>query len=52
MRAQHHKNDDAIQEAVHSWLQGDRMDFHHNRIFNLVQYWQKSVDHCGDIVQK
>jgi len=35
MRGQHYENDDTVQEATHSWMQGAGTDFYHSAARNL-----------------
>jgi transposase len=41
MRRQHYEKDDAIHEAMCSWLWSAGTDLYWSRIFKLVQCWQK-----------
>jgi histone-lysine N-methyltransferase SETMAR len=47
-----YENDEAIEEAVRSWLGGDGTDFCRRGIFKILQRWQKCTDRDGDFVEK
>jgi hypothetical protein len=42
------ETDDAVQEALRSWLRGDGTDFYGRGIFKIL----KCVDRDGDFVEK
>jgi hypothetical protein len=52
LRGHHYGTDEAVQEAVRSWLRGDGTDFHRRGIFKILQRWQKCTDWEGDFVKK
>jgi hypothetical protein len=45
LRGHHYETDEALQEAVRSWLRGDGTDFYRRG-------WQKWIDQDGDFVEK
>jgi histone-lysine N-methyltransferase SETMAR len=52
LRGHHYETDEAVQEAVRSWLRGDGTDFHRRGIFKILHCWQKCIDRDGDYVGK
>jgi histone-lysine N-methyltransferase SETMAR len=52
LRGHHYETDEAVQEAVQSWLQGAGTDFYRRDIFKVLQRWQKCIDLDGDFVEK
>jgi hypothetical protein len=41
LRGHHYEIDEAVQEAVRSWLRGAGTDFYCRGIFKILQRWQK-----------
>jgi transposase len=52
LRGHHCETDEAVQEAVRSWLRGAGTVFYRRGIFKNLQRWQKCVDRDGDFVAK
>jgi transposase len=52
LRGHHYETDEAVQEAVRSWLRGAGTDFYSRGIFKILQRWQKCIDRDGDFVEK
>jgi hypothetical protein len=52
LRGHHYDTDEAVQEAVGSWLRGAGTDFYSRGIFKILQSWQKCRDWDGDFVGK
>jgi hypothetical protein len=52
LRDHHYGTDEAVQEAVRSWLRGAGTDFYRRDIFKILQRWQKFIDRDGDFVEK
>jgi hypothetical protein len=52
LRGHHYETDEAVQEAVRSWLRGAGTDFYRTGIFKIQQHWQKCIDRDEDIVEK
>jgi hypothetical protein len=52
LNCHHYETDEAIQEAVGSWLHGAGPDFYRRGIFKILQRWQKCIDRDGDFVEK
>jgi histone-lysine N-methyltransferase SETMAR len=52
LRRHHYVTDEAVHEAVRSWLRGDGTDFYLKGNFKILQRWQKYVDLDGDFVVK
>jgi histone-lysine N-methyltransferase SETMAR len=50
LKGHHYETDEAVQDAMQSWLQGAGMDFYHKSIFKIMQHWQKSINENGDLV--
>jgi nucleoside-specific outer membrane channel protein Tsx len=48
----HYETDEAVQEAVRSWLRGPGTDFYRRGIFKILQRWQKCTDRDGDFAEK
>jgi hypothetical protein len=44
--------DETVQEAIQSWLQGAGTNFYCGGIFKILQWWQKCIDQDGDFVEK
>jgi hypothetical protein len=52
LRGHHYETDEAVQEAVRSWLRGAGMDIYRRGIFKILQRWRKCIDRDGDFVEK
>jgi hypothetical protein len=52
LRGHNYKTDEAVQEAVQSWLRRAGMDFYYRCIFKILQRRQKYTDRDGDFVIK
>jgi transposase len=52
LRGHQYETDEAVQEAVRSWLRGAGTDFYRRGIFKILQRWQKLIDRDGDFVEK
>jgi hypothetical protein len=52
LRGHHYETDEAVQEAVRSWLRGTRTDFYGRDIFKMLQRWQKCIDRDENFVEK
>jgi transposase len=50
LRGHHYETDEAVQEAVRSWLRGAGTDFYSRGIFKILQR-QKCIDLDGDFVR-
>jgi hypothetical protein len=50
LRGHHYETDEAVQEAVRSWLRGAGTDFYRRDIFKILQRWQKCIDRDGNFV--
>jgi hypothetical protein len=48
MRGQHYKNDEAVQQNMHTWLQNTGRDYYCTSIFSLAECWLKCLDHSGN----
>jgi phytoene dehydrogenase-like protein len=48
LRGHHYETDEAVQEAVRSWLRGAGTDFYRRNIFKILQRWQKCIDRDGN----
>jgi transposase len=48
----YYETDEAVQEAVRSWLRGAGTDFYRRGIFKILQRWQKYIDLDRDFVEK
>jgi hypothetical protein len=51
-RGHHYETDEAVQEAVGSWLRGIVTDFYRRGIFKILQCWEKCTDWDGGFVEK
>jgi hypothetical protein len=49
LRGHHYETDEAVQEAVRSWLRGAGTDFYRRCIFKILHRWQKCIDRDGDL---
>jgi hypothetical protein len=52
LKGHHYDTDEAVQEAVQSWLRGAGTDFYRRGMFKILQRWQKCIDRDGDFVKK
>jgi histone-lysine N-methyltransferase SETMAR len=52
LRGLHYETNEAVQEAMRSWLREARTDFYRRGIFKILQRWQKCIDRDGDFVEK
>jgi histone-lysine N-methyltransferase SETMAR len=52
LRGQHYEIDEAVQEAVRSWLRGAGMYSYCRGIFKILQRWQKCIDRDEDFAEK
>jgi hypothetical protein len=52
LRDYHYETDEAVQEAVRSWLRGAGTDFCRRNIFKILQRWQKCIDLDGDNIEE
>jgi transposase len=52
LRGHHYETDEAVQEAVRSWLRGAGTEFYRKGIFKNLQRWQKFIYLVGDFVEK
>jgi hypothetical protein len=52
LRRHHYETDEAVQEAVWSWLRGAGTDFYRSGILEILQCWQKCINREGDSVEK
>jgi hypothetical protein len=52
LRGHHYETDEAVQEAVRSWLRGAGTDFYSRGIFKILQHWQKCIDRDENFVEK
>jgi hypothetical protein len=50
LRGLHYETEEAVQEAVRSWLRGAGTDFYRRGVFKILQHWQKCIDWDGDFV--
>jgi len=44
LRCHHYDTDEAVQEAVWSWLRGAGTDFCRRSMFKILKRWQKCVN--------
>jgi hypothetical protein len=47
LRGHHYETDEAVQEAVQSWLRGAGTDFYRRGIFKTLQRWYKCTNWVG-----
>jgi hypothetical protein len=52
LKDDNYETDEAVQEAVRSWLRGAGTDLHRRGIFKIPQRWQKCVNRDEDFVEK
>jgi hypothetical protein len=52
LRGHHYETDEAVQEAVRSWMRGAGTDFYCRGMFKIQQRWQKCIDRDEDFVEK
>jgi hypothetical protein len=52
LRGHHYETDEAVQEAVRSWLREAGTDFYRRGIFKVLQRWQECIYRDGDFVGK
>jgi hypothetical protein len=52
LRGHHYETDEAVQEAVRSWLRGAGKYLYRRDIFKILQLWQKCIDWEGDFVEE
>jgi hypothetical protein len=52
LRGHHYETDEAVQEAVRSWLRGAGADWYGRGIFKILQRRQKCIAREGDFVEK
>jgi hypothetical protein len=52
LRGHHYETDEAVEEAVRSWLRGAGKDFYRRDIFKILQRWLKCIDRGEDSVKK
>jgi hypothetical protein len=52
LRGHLYETDEAVQEAVRSWLRGAGTGFYHRNTSKILQRWQKCTDLDGDFVMK
>jgi len=50
-RNHHYETDEAVQEAVRSWLRGSGTDFYRRGILKILQHWKKCIDLDGDFAE-
>jgi hypothetical protein len=48
----HYETDEAVQEAVRSWLWGAGTGFYRRDISKILQRWQKCIDQDGNFVER
>jgi hypothetical protein len=48
----HYETDEAVQEALRSWLRGAGTDSYSTGIFKILHLCQKCIDRDGDFVEK
>jgi histone-lysine N-methyltransferase SETMAR len=51
-RNHHYETDEAVQEAVRSWLRGGGTYFYGRDMFTILQRWQKCIYLDGNFVEK
>jgi hypothetical protein len=51
LRGHHYETDEAVQEAVRSWMRGAGTDLYRRGIFKILQRWQKCIDRDVDFVE-
>jgi hypothetical protein len=52
LRDHHYGTDEAVQEAVRSWLRGAGTDLYRRGMIKILHCWQKCIDRDGDSAEK
>jgi hypothetical protein len=52
LRGHHYETDEAVQEAVRSWLRGAGTNFYSRGSSKILQCWQKFINRGGYFVEK